>query len=308
MIRVTFALAQNRRKTGAPYVVGDDEMRSCATSTPKKVKAAWINPSGKVNLATQEFDRLMTQLAGTPPRRSQRQADKNAAGGQAAGGGGQQEAAASSGAPATTQGGAAAGGGTGGGGSDDGSGSTISHLFSSRKSSSSSSRDRDTGSTSNTGSMDAGALLGSCGIDVSKGTDVTAGKFDNLLKNVSPGGILAGGRKRKAPSSAGATSTSTPSKKKVSINLSKKLSGASATSWDSPNVQSNGAVQGVLNTSNPAGNTSLNTSAASSSGAANTSGAVAVVSSRISYPPAIAKETQQSTQNMKERMTWSSPS
>ncbi len=270
----------------------EDGMRSCATSTPKKVKAAWINPSGEINLATQEFDRLMTQLAGTPPRRSQRQADKNAAGGKGAGGGGTQEAAASSAAPATSPGGAAAAGGTGGGGSDDGSGSTISHLFSSRRSSSSSSSDHDTGSTANTGSMDAGALLGRSGIDVSKGTDVTAGKFDNLLKNVSPGGILAGGRKRKAPSGAGASSTSTPSKKKVSMDLSKRISGASATSWDSPNVQSNAAVQGVLNTSNPAGNTSLNTSAASSSGAANTSGAGPVVSSRISYPPAIAKETQ----------------
>ena len=270
----------------------EDGMRSCATSTPKKVKAAWINPSGEINLATQEFDRLMTQLAGTPPRRSQRQADKNAAGGKGAGGGGTQEAAASSAAPATSPGGAAAAGGTGGGGSDDGSGSTISHLFSSRRSSSSSSSDRDTGSTANTGSMDAGALLGRSGIDVSKGTDVTAGKFDNLLKNVSPGGVLAGGRKRKAPSGAGASSTSTPSKKKVSMDLSKRISGASATSWDSPNVQANAAVQGVLNTSNPAGNTSLNTSAASSSGAANTSGAGPVVSSRISYPPAIAKETQ----------------
>ncbi len=272
------------------------EMRDTATSTPKKTKFAWVKDNGEVNLNTQQFDQLVHQLAGSP-RRSQRQANaaaeaakKKGAGGH--GGEGSSSPPAGNQAPAQPGGGGQQGGG--GGGQDDGSGSTISTLFSPRTASSSSPDEDDDTTTSKQSGLDPGALLGRSGIDLSKGADVTAGKFSSIVStNASPGGApQTPSRKRRTPSVAGASAT--PSKKtKASVNLGQRISGASATSWSS--VQSHPAVQGVLSASNPAANESLNTSTGSSQGnAANTSAtAPAVVSGHIGYPPAISKETQQ---------------
>ncbi len=270
------------------------EMRGTATSTPKKTKFPWVKPNGEVNLNTQQFDQLVNQLAGSP-RRSQRQAAKNAAGGQGQGGTGSNSPPAGNQSPA--QGGSGGQQGGGAGGQDDGSGSTISTLFSPRTASSSSPDDDDEdNTTSQTSGLDPGALLGRSGIDLSKGADVTAGKFSSIVStHVSPGGApQTPSRKRRTNSGSAASTLATPSKKsKAAVNLGQRISGASATSWSS--VQSHPAVQGVLSASNPAANDSLNTSAGSSQGAAaNTSTSVpAVVSGHIGYPPAIAKETQQ---------------
>ncbi len=275
----------------------DVEMRSTATSTPKKAKFAWVNPSGKVNLNTQQFEQLVHQLAGSP-RRSQRQAKAAEEARKAAAEQGSSSAPAGNQAPAQPGSGGGSGGqqGGGGGGEDDGSGSTISTLFPPRTGSSSSPDSDEDNSTSQQSGLDPGALLGRSGINVSKGADVTAGKFSSIVStNVSPGGApQTPSRKRKTTSGSGASSSATPTKRsKAVVNLGQRISGASATSWS--NVQSHPAVQGVLSASNPAANESLNTSAGSSQGAAaNTStSAPAVVSGHIGYPPAIAKETQQ---------------
>ncbi len=267
------------------------EMRSNATSTPKKAKFPWVNPSGKINLNTQEFDQLMSQLTGSP-RRSQRQANAAAA---KAGGAGQgagtsptgNEPPAQSGSGGAPQAGGGQQGG-GGGGQDDGSGSTISSLFPPRTGGSSSSTEEDDNSTSQSG-LDPGALLGRSGINTSKGADVTAGKFGSIVSHQSPAKTPS--RKRRPTS--GSSASATPGKKsRAAVNLGQRISGASASSWS--NVQNHPAIQGVLNTSNPAADASLNTSSASSAAPANTStSAPAVVSGHIGYPAAIAKETQQ---------------
>ncbi len=273
------------------------EMRSNATSTPKKEKFPWVNPNGKINLNTQEFDQLMNQLAGSP-RRSQRQAKAAAAAKNAAGGKGASTSPTGNEPPAQSGSGGSppAGGGQqggGGGGQDDGSGSTISSLFPPRTGGSSSSTEEDDdNSTSQTSGLDPGALLGRSGIDTSKGADVTAGKFGNIVSHVSPA-AAAKTPSRKRRTTSGSAASATPGKKsRATVNLGQRISGASASSWSS--VQNHPAIQNVLNTSNPAANVSLNTSSASSAAPANTSTAApAVVSGHIGYPPAIAKETQQ---------------